>query len=119
MSVKRIFLEIGKTAYEGPGSKGPLAFHYYEPERVVCGKKMKDWFKFSAAWWHTPCAEDSDQSGTGTKNFPWNQEGSALEIAKTEMDAGMLGSIDANTVDYRTIGIPISSGLTSMSLYRP
>lgn len=88
MSVKEFFPEIGKIAYEGPGSKNPMAFHYYEPERVVCGRKMKDWFKFSMAWWHTLCAEGSDQFGTGTKSFPWNRGDSALEAAKAKMDAG-------------------------------
>lgn len=45
-----------------------MAFRYYDAERVVMGKKMKDWLKFSMAWWHTLCAEGADQFGGGTKN---------------------------------------------------
>lgn len=82
------FPQIGKIPFKGTECKCPMAFHYYDPERVVYGKKMKDWFKFSMAWWHTLCAEGSDQFGGGTKQFPWNQGSTPLEIAKNKMDAG-------------------------------
>ena len=82
------FPETGKIPFEGKDSKNPMAFHYYEPERVVAGKKMKDWFKFAMAWWHTLCAEGSDQFGPGTKTFPWNSGATALERAKNKADAG-------------------------------
>lgn len=88
MAVKEYFPEIGKIAFEGKESKNPMAFHYYNPEQVVAGKKMKDWFKFAMAWWHTLCAEGSDQFGPGTKKFPWNTGATALERAKNKMDAG-------------------------------
>ncbi len=85
---KQFFPEIGKIQYEGKESKNPMAFRYYNPEQVVAGRKMKDWFKFSMAWWHTLCAEGSDQFGPGTKTFPWNESDCALERAKAKMDAG-------------------------------
>lgn len=49
---------------------------------------MKDWLRFSMAWWHTLCAEGSDQFGGGTKTFPWNEASDPLEAAKDKMDAG-------------------------------
>ena len=82
------FPEIGQIKYEGPESKNPMAFHYYDAERVVAGKKMKDWMRFAMAWWHTLCAEGADQFGGGTKTFPWNQGADAVEIAKNKADAG-------------------------------
>ncbi len=88
MATKEFFPELKKIAFEGTASKNPMAFHYYEPERMVHGKKMKDWFKFSMAWWHTLCAEGGDQFGGGTKVFPWNEGATALERAKNRMDAG-------------------------------
>ncbi|MBO4760614.1 MAG: xylose isomerase [Bacteroidales bacterium] len=88
MANKAYFPEIGKIAFEGKESKNPMAFHYYNPEQVVAGKKMKDWFKFAMAWWHTLCAEGGDQFGPGTKKFPWNTGATALERAKNKMDAG-------------------------------
>ena len=88
MANKEYFPQIGKVQFEGPESKNPLAFRYYEPDRLVRGRKMKDWFKFSMAWWHTLCAEGSDQFGGPTKTFPWNQGATALERARNKMDAG-------------------------------
>ena len=85
---KEFFPQIGKIPFEGTESKNPMAFHYYDPEKVVYGKKMKDWLKFSMAWWHTLCAEGSDQFGPGTKSFPWNGATDAVSAAKSKMDAG-------------------------------
>ena len=85
---KQYFPEIGKIQFEGKESKNPMAFHYYNPEQVVAGRKMKDWLRFSMAWWHTLCAEGSDQFGGGTKKFPWNESACPLERAKAKMDAG-------------------------------
>ena len=86
--MKQYFENIGKIPFEGTGSKNPMAFHYYEPERVVMGKKMKDWLRFAMAWWHTLCAEGSDQFGPGTKSFPWNDAADPVEAAKHKVDAG-------------------------------
>ena len=85
---KQYFPEIGKIQFEGKESKNPMAFHYYNPEQVVAGRKMKDWLRFSMAWWHTLCAEGTDQFGGGTKKFEWNESECALERAKAKMDAG-------------------------------
>jgi xylose isomerase len=89
MATKEYFPGIGKIKFEGKESKNPLAFHYYDAEKVVNGKKMKDWFKFAMAWWHTLGNVGGDQFGGGTKTFPWN-EGSedAIALAKQKMDAG-------------------------------
>ncbi len=86
--MKEYFANIGKIPFEGAESKNPMAFHYYEPERVVMGKKMKDWLRFAMAWWHTLCAEGGDQFGPGTKTFPWNDSANPVEAAKHKVDAG-------------------------------
>ena len=85
---KEFFPGIGKIQFEGAGSKNPLAYHYYDPEKVILGKKMKDWFKFAMAWWHTLCAEGADQFGEGTKTFPWNESSDPMQAAKDKVDAG-------------------------------
>ncbi|WP_300972580.1 xylose isomerase, partial [Muribaculum intestinale] len=69
-------------------SYNPMAFRYYDAERVVLGKPMKEWLKFAMAWWHTLCAEGGDQFGTGTKKFPWNEAPDAMTAAKQRADAG-------------------------------
>ena len=88
MANKEFFPEIGKIKFEGKESRNPLAYRYYDAEKVVLGKKMKDWFKFAMAWWHTLCAEGSDQFGPVTKAFPWNQATDPMQAAKDKVDAG-------------------------------
>lgn len=88
MEAKHYFPNVGTIQFEGSESKNPMAFRYYDAEKVVMGKKLKDWLKFSMAWWHTLCADGGDQFGGGTKNFAWNEGNDALTIAKQKVDAG-------------------------------
>lgn len=88
MATKEYFPSIGKIKFEGTGSYNPMAYRYYDAERVVLGKPMKEWLRFAMAWWHTLCAEGGDQFGGGTKKFPWNEGATALERAKNRADAG-------------------------------
>ena len=85
---KEFFPGIGKIQFEGKESRNPLAFRYYDAEKVVLGKKMSEWLKFSMAWWHTLCAEGADQFGGGTKTFPWNGAACPIQAAKDKVDAG-------------------------------
>lgn len=88
MAVKEYFPGIGKIKFEGKDSKNPMAYRYYDAEKVILGKPMKEWLKFAMAWWHTLCAEGGDQFGGASKKFPWNEGADALTIAKQKADAG-------------------------------
>ncbi len=88
MATKEYFPGIGKIKFEGKDSRNPLAFRYYDPEKVVYGKKMKDWFKFAMAYWHTLCADGQDQFGPGTQHRQWWQSPDPVTAAKEKMDAG-------------------------------
>ena len=88
MATKEYFPNIGKIKFEGPKSYNPLAYRYYDAEKVVLGKPMKEWLKFAMAWWHTLCAEGGDQFGGGTKKFPWNEGSDVMTVAKQKADAG-------------------------------
>ncbi|MBQ9711169.1 MAG: xylose isomerase [Bacteroidales bacterium] len=88
MMAKEYFPGIGKIPFEGVESKNPMAFHYYDPERVVLGKKMKDWLKFAMAWWHTLGAASSDQFGGQTRSYEWDKAECPVQRAKDKMDAG-------------------------------
>ena len=63
MATKEYFPGIGKIKFEGKDSKNPMAFRYYDAEKMINGRSMKDWLKFAMAWWHTLCAEGGDQFG--------------------------------------------------------
>ena len=88
MATKEFFPGIGKIQFEGKESKNPMAFRYYDANKVVLGKTMAEWLKFSMAWWHTLCAEGADQFGGGTKTFPWNGAACPIQVAKDKVDAG-------------------------------
>ena len=85
---KEYFPQIGKIPFEGTESKNVLAFHYYDPEKVVMGKKMKDWLKFAMAWWHTLGGASGDQFGGQTRSYEWDKADDAVQRAKDKMDAG-------------------------------
>ena len=87
MANKEYFKEIDKIQFEGKESDNPLAFKYYNPEQVVAGRKMKDWFKFSIAYWHTFCGQGSDPFGPETQNFTWDKSSDPIQAAKDKADA--------------------------------
>ena len=82
-----IFSKFDKVRYEGPDSKNPLAFRYYDENRIVGGKTMKEQLRFAIAYWHSFCADGSDQFGSGTHKFPWSKVSDPIEAAKMKMDA--------------------------------
>ena len=86
--MKEYFPQIGKIPFEGAESKNPMAFHYYDAERVVLGKKMKDWLKFAMAWWHTLGQASGDQFGGQTRSYAWDEGACPVCRAKNKADAG-------------------------------
>ena len=86
--MKQYYPTISKIPFEGPASKNPLAFHYYEPGRIVLGKPMKDWFRFALAWWHSLGQASGDQFGGQTRSYEWDKAADPMQRAKDKMDAG-------------------------------
>ena len=86
-SKKEYFEGIRNIKYEGRDSKNPFSFKFYNPEQIVAGKKMKDHFKFSVAYWHSFCGTGADPFGSPTQNFPWDKFQNPLQAAKDKADA--------------------------------
>lgn len=84
---KEYFSGIGKINYEGPRSDNPLAFRWYDENRIVAGKTMKEHLRFACAYWHSFCGNGADPFGEPTHQFPWNEKTDALERAKDKADA--------------------------------
>jgi xylose isomerase len=84
---KEYFKGINQVKYEGPESDNPLAFRWYDENKVVAGKKLKDHFKFSCAYWHSFVNDGSDPFGGPTHIFEWNKKEDAIERARDKMDA--------------------------------
>ena len=85
---KEYFPQIGKIPFEGVESKNPMAFHYYDANRVVMGKPMKDWLKFAMAWWHTLGQASADPFGGQTRSYEWDKGECPYCRARQKADAG-------------------------------
>jgi xylose isomerase len=84
---REFFPGIGQIRFEGPESDNPLAFKWYDENKIIAGKKLKDHVKFAVAYWHSFCNTGNDPFGPGTKRFPWNESTDAVQAAKDKMDA--------------------------------
>ncbi len=86
--MKEIFKGIPKIRYEGAESKNPLAFKFYDADRVVFGKKMSEHLPFAMAWWHNLCANGVDMFGRGTADKSFGAVPGTMEHARAKVDAG-------------------------------
>ncbi|MCU4677269.1 xylose isomerase [Catenovulum sp. 2E275] len=84
---KEFFPSVGKIEFEGRDSDNPFAFKWYDENRVVAGKTMKEWLRFSGCYWHTFCGQGHDPFGPGTQKFAWNDYADAKGRATAKMDA--------------------------------
>lgn len=87
MGAREYFKGIGQIRYEGPDSDNPLAFKFYDENRIIAGKPMKDHFRFAIAYWHTFCGTGADPFGPGTVDFPWDEADDKMQAAKDKLDA--------------------------------
>lgn len=78
---------IGKISYEGNESDNPMSFKYYDANRVLGGKTLKEHLRFATAYWHTFCGTGLDPFGAPTKEFPWLRDSDPIQQAKDKMDA--------------------------------
>ena len=76
------FKDVSKIKFEGPKSKNPLAFKYYDAEEKVEGKSMREHLRFSVVYWHTFRGTGSDQFGVGTMVRPWDDGSNSVENAQ-------------------------------------
>ncbi len=84
---KEYFPSVGSIKFEGRESKNPLAFKWYDENRILDGKTMKEHFRFAMAYWHTLCGTGGDPFGSATKNFPWLNHNDPIAKGKNKMDA--------------------------------
>ncbi|WRS27706.1 xylose isomerase [Oscillospiraceae bacterium MB08-C2-2] len=83
-----IFEGIGKIPYEGITGDSPLSFKYYDANRIIAGKPMKDHLKFAMAWWHNLSATGADMFGVGTADKSFGSTSGSMEHAHAKVDAG-------------------------------
>lgn len=76
------FPEIQKIPYEGPQSKNPLAYRWYNAGEKVEGKSMAEHLRFAVVYWHTFRGTGSDPFGPGTMVRPWDDGSDSVENAQ-------------------------------------
>lgn len=77
---KEFFPGISKIPFEGPKTRNPLAFRYYNAEEKVGNKTMREHLRFAVAYWHAMKNPLADPFGTGTAVRPWNIGNSPEEV---------------------------------------
>lgn len=80
------FPEVDKIQYEGPSSRNPLAFRYYNESEAVEGRSMKDWLRFAVCYWHTFRGNGTDPFGAPTLKRPWDDGSDSLDNALRRVD---------------------------------
>ena len=76
------FQKIKKIQFEGPDSKNPLAFKWYNEDEIVEGKTMKEHLRFSVVYWHTFRNALSGPFGVGTAMRPWDDGSESVKNAQ-------------------------------------
>src|SRR6187431_473286 len=84
---KEFFQGVGKINYEGAQSDNPLAYRWYDENKMVAGRSMKDHLRFACAYWHSFNGNGADPFGEPTHLFAWNEKADAVERAKDKADA--------------------------------
>ena len=82
------YFSVPEIHYEGPDTKNPLAFRFYNPQRVVMGKTMAEHLPFAMAWWHNLGAAGTDMFGRDTADKSFGATPGTMEHARAKVDAG-------------------------------
>lgn len=89
---------IDPIQYEGPDSRNSLAFKWYDADRQVLGKSMKDHFRFAICYWHSFCWPGADPFGGQTFERPWMTPDDSMDDAKVKAEAAF--------ELFTTVGVP-------------
>jgi xylose isomerase len=121
------FPNIGKIKFEGQGTDNPLAYAWYDENRIVAGKTMKEWLRFAVAYWHSFVGNGGDPFGEPTHIYPWNANADAVSRAKDKADAAFefitkLGLPyycfhDVDVVDYTNDVVDNEKRLAAVTAY--
>ena len=84
---KEYFKGIGVIKFEGLNSDNPLSYRWYDENKIVAGKTMKEWLRFAVAYWHSFVGNGADPFGEPSIIYPWNENIDAVARAKDKADA--------------------------------
>lgn len=84
---REYFKGIGPIKYEGPESDNPLAYRWYDPQKVVAGKTLEEHLKFAVAYWHSFNGNGTDPFGGPTHFYSWDEKTDKIARARDKADA--------------------------------
>ncbi len=87
LGLKEYFKNISKIEYEGKESDNPLAYRWYDKNKIISGKTMEEHFKFAISYWHIFNGIGSDFFSQGSQLLPWLTNSNIYEQAKDKADA--------------------------------
>jgi len=87
IGAREYFPAVGAIPFEGAESGDPLAFAWYEPDRVVAGRPLREHLRFSVACWHAFHGDGRDPFGAATRRLPWNESADPMQTARDRLDA--------------------------------
>jgi xylose isomerase len=96
--IRPFFTTKQPIAFEGPSSRNPLAFKYYNPDQMVLGKRMEDHLRFAVCYWHSFCWPGTDPFGGDSFQRFWMQPGDPMSQAKAKAEIAF--------ELYRLLGVP-------------
>ncbi|MFN3255145.1 MAG: xylose isomerase [Ilumatobacter sp.] len=106
--IDEFFPDVEAIRYEGPDSDNPLAFRWYDADRVVLGKTMAEHLRFGVCYWHSFAWDGSDIFGAGTLDRPWNPSSRTGDATLDPMDAAQL-KMAAAFEFFEKLGAPFFS----------
>ncbi|MEP1125425.1 MAG: xylose isomerase [Ilumatobacter sp.] len=100
------FPDIERIAYEGRDSDNPLAFRWYDADRVVGDRTMAEHLRFGVCYWHSFAWDGSDIFGAGTLDRPWNPATASGAAAGMEPMAAAKSKMAAAFEFFEKLGAP-------------
>lgn len=71
MSTGEYFPGISRVPYASQSTHADLAFRFYQPDRLVAGRTMREQLRFAVCWWHSFSWRGSDVFGAPTRQPSW------------------------------------------------
>jgi xylose isomerase len=84
--MSEFFKGVDPIRFEGADAASPLAFRYYDKDRLVLGKRMEDHLRFAVCYWHTYGWDGGDPFGGDTFQRPWHQLQDRMAAARMKAD---------------------------------
>jgi xylose isomerase len=84
---KTIFAEFPTVRFEGAKSTQEFAYRWYDADRIVLGKPLREHLRFAVTYWHSLAMNGSDPFGAPTINRPWMNRTDAMQAARDKADA--------------------------------